>query len=191
MRYRIIQRPNTLPVSLGDLRTYIRITDASVTLEDWMLTQLIGAATAYAERYTKRAIMTQTVRVDYDRAEIRQYAGMMWLPFGTVQGVDAAYTVDEDGVEVPITSPADYILRPSDDVSRVWIKNPGSYETSFVYRAGYGVDGTLVPPQIAQAVTQICATQYALRQDAFAEITVSGEALYSAHKLLDPYRVWL
>jgi uncharacterized phiE125 gp8 family phage protein len=156
-----------------------------------MLQQLIESATGYAERYMKRAIMTQTVRVDYDRAEIRQYSGMMWLPFGTVQGFDAAYTVDEDGVEVTITSPADYVLRASDDVSRVWIKNPGSYETAFVYRAGYGVDSTLVPWQIGQAITQICATQYALRQDAFAEITVSGEALYSAHKLLDPFRVWL
>ena len=62
--YTLVTAPATEPVSLADVKTFLRI-DGSA--DDAILTMLIASARRSAEEYTKRAFITQTWKLVMDR----------------------------------------------------------------------------------------------------------------------------
>ena len=62
--YTLVTAPATEPVSLTDVKTFLRIDG---TTDDAILTMLIASARRMAEEYTKRAFITQTWKLVMDR----------------------------------------------------------------------------------------------------------------------------
>ena len=62
--YTLVSAPATEPVSLAEVKSYLRIDG---TADDAVLTILIASARRSAEEYTKRAFITQTWQLTLDR----------------------------------------------------------------------------------------------------------------------------
>ncbi len=55
--YRVTVEPAVLPIELATVKSYLKVTS---TTDDALITILIGAATTFAEQYTKRDFITRT-----------------------------------------------------------------------------------------------------------------------------------
>lgn len=62
--YTLVTAPATEPVSLTDVKTFLRIDG---TADDAILTMLIASTRRMAEEYTKRALITQSWKLTMDR----------------------------------------------------------------------------------------------------------------------------
>jgi uncharacterized phiE125 gp8 family phage protein len=188
MTFKITVKPNTFPVGLEEIRQWVHIIDPSINIYNDMLALLVESAASHAERYMNRAICTQTCEVYVDKQELSVSRGTVDLPWGTVQRILEVVQVKEDGSEV-IVPQSNYRFRPSEDISLLSV--PTGEDVRIKYIAGWGTTQSNIPQAIQLAVKQLAATSYALRQDQVAGGTLSTEAVYSANRILEPYRIWL
>jgi hypothetical protein len=65
MALRTLIEPQTEPVTLADAKLYLRV-DSSNTVDDALIASLITAARRFAEIYTRRRFLYQTVRLEMD-----------------------------------------------------------------------------------------------------------------------------
>jgi len=147
LRYVVVTPPADEPVSLADVRAHLRIDDDD-TSQDALLNLLISSARRYAELYTGRSFMTQTIRAIADRFPggiLPPQASPFMLPNGSpvglfadtssayvsswedaffelrcgpVQSVQSIQYLDVNGVQQTL-SPSAYVFDPSGLVPRI------------------------------------------------------------------------
>jgi uncharacterized phiE125 gp8 family phage protein len=105
MRINVITPPSAEPLTVDEMRTYLRIDG---TDEDATITALIAGARDWCESFTRRALIERTVDVVLDRfppASKLKPKREIVLPFGRAQSVTAIYYTDTAGVQQTLTGP--------------------------------------------------------------------------------------
>lgn len=200
--YTLVTAPATEPVSLTDVKTFLRI-DAST--DDAILTMLIASARRMAEEYTKRAVITQTWKLVMDRLyeEFDLPSGTYVLPTPflvngsqfvqlsrqPIQSVSSFKTTDTLNVQSTLDT-AVYTLDTA--TGRILLNEGYSWpiglrcrsavEITFV--AGYGA-AAAVPDPIKQGILQHVAASYTNK--VCADIPDGAKSLYDAFRLPEAF----
>lgn len=103
MNRKLITPPATTPVTLSEAKSHLRI-EAAFTSDDDYVTTLISVATAYAESYCNRRLITQT----WERS-FGSWADVEIALFGQLQEIISITWLDEEGVTDTLLI-SDYIV---------------------------------------------------------------------------------
>lgn len=197
MRYgsaRVTTAPAVEPVTLADLKSHLRL-ESGVTAEDNLLNDLITAAREWVERYTERALITQTVTqtlddwpgLAYPRGDLPAQGRISDVLSGGSRFVEliarpvqsiTSVTIYNEANESSVWAAANYRLAsPQYDRSRLALNGGSTWPSAtrstdaieIVYVAGYGADGDAVPGPIKRAMKMLAASWYENRGDMHAE----------------------
>jgi uncharacterized phiE125 gp8 family phage protein len=94
MEVKVITPPVELPVTLDEVKNYIKV---DFTDDDDLINRLIKAVTMYAQLYTGLSFITQTLDIYFTNT------GCNELPYGPHQSIVAVSRVNYDGTEVILT----------------------------------------------------------------------------------------
>lgn len=178
----LITPPASEPVTLAEVKSWARIDSDD---ENTLITSLIVAARQEAEKYLKRALITQTWELTldagksyldnlgdgvYDLPITALYSGLpdtITLPYAPIQSITSVKTFDLDNTESTFSA-SNYTL---DTAGSRFVMNYGSIWTSNLryeaavkirYVAGYG-SGADVPQAIKIAIMSYVADVYESR----------------------------
>lgn len=183
---KVYTAPTTYPVSLAEAKLHLRVDG---TDEDTLINSLIAAATAMAENFTWRTIMTtvyEYIDDDFDPViELDTY------PIASIDSVkyydttNTLQTLSASNYESNLNeSPA--TIRPKSGLT--WPDVYDRYDAVTVrFTAGYA-SAAVVPAPIKQAVLMVIGHLYANREDVVTGTQVNSMP-QSSQYLLTPYRV--
>jgi uncharacterized phiE125 gp8 family phage protein len=210
LKSKVTVQPATEPITLTEVKDSLRIT---TTAQDTFLTQCITDARIYAENYTGRKFITQTIVGYADNftgnrdnwftgfrqgSELDLYAKgerkitLDWAPVSSVSQVD---TVDIDNTETVYASSNYYLdnydddMKPSiqvnDNTTIINISLRSQNAIKVTYIAGYGANASDVPPAIRRGLIMLVGHLYTNRGDCDGDcVTKSG-----ANQYLDQYKL--
>jgi uncharacterized phiE125 gp8 family phage protein len=181
MNNTIIQQPLIEPVTLDEVKTYLRV---DTHQENPLLEQLIKSARRMIEDYTGRALITQVHRV----ISSLDVQGCLTLPMAPFQELaDLPELIEGKRVE----KICNYRLDKTRPQARVFINHRLADEINVQidYRCGYGDKADSVPDPLRQGILLLVADLYENRP---------GEAIGKrgtpvlpglVRALADPYRI--
>lgn len=211
LRLQVTEAPAVLPVTLGEAKAQLNI-DADSSADDALLVAMIEAATAEAERFTGRALITQTLTLWRDAWPRRVTDEPPWeglregpardpaaprralvLPRPPLQAVVAISTFDEADVETTYEA-SNYLIDAASAPGRIVLRGfaapprPGRAANGIkiVYSAGYGPGFADVPAPLRHGILRSVAQLYGERGDCTAEVAARSAG---ARQLWQPYRV--
>jgi uncharacterized phiE125 gp8 family phage protein len=142
MNIKVITPPITEPVSLSDIKLYLRIDHVD---EDALLNSLIKSAREQAENRTNRALATQTFELVVDKIE----KNPMTIPLPPLQSVDSI-TYKYEGTEYTLDT-SQYSYDVDLEPSKLTFETIPSFNVMKIkFTAGY--DTTNIPESIKQAI---------------------------------------
>jgi uncharacterized phiE125 gp8 family phage protein len=160
---RVVTAPANLPVTPAEFIEHARINGITVQVQPALLNRELAAATRRAERYLRRSILTQTVKVlfmpDGKTCECSQ---VLKLPRGNVQSVSSVTT--SDGTTLDYTLEFDSIL----------LASPAYGSVTVIYVSGYGDDAATVPASVIEGILEYAMTLYEDRPGARESKYASG-----------------
>lgn len=181
---KIIIHPTVEPVSVAEVKSQLGITDTS---SDSIIERRIKAARQWAEGYTGRVFVTQTLemrlgcfasRIDLEAPPVASIVSVKYVDeAGTVQTVSSANYVLDDYPLIPFVRPAYNVPWPTprDDENAVRIQ----------YVAGYGA-AVDVPLLIREAIMLIVGGWINFQPQAESGIS-SAKIPNAARQLLDQF----
>lgn len=201
----LITGPATEPVSLSEVKAFIRLDGSS---EDDLLNGLITAARSAAEQYLRRSLITQTwkLTLDLHRSNLDNlpegtyqlpvtalYGGLpevVPLPKGPVQSITSVVTYDTANTSSTFAS-ANYRVDNSNDrlilnYGAVWPSNMRPQAaTEITYVAGYGAASD-VPQPIKTGMLIHIASLYEQRGMCGDEqaLPVATKPLYAPYRIM-------
>jgi uncharacterized phiE125 gp8 family phage protein len=190
MKHVVTTAPASEPVTLAEMRAHLGITEATETARDTIITGRIKTARTWAEEFTRRPFITQTI-TGYDRdwpcdAEHSYYIRLK-MPFASVTSVKYD---DTDGVQQTL----DTDLYTVDTVEGCIVPAYGeswpdarehNNSIQVVYVAGYGA-ASAVPEPIKEAIKFIVG-QWEAFQSSIEGNLRPFTIPYAAEQLLKPY----
>ncbi len=179
----IIEQPLVEPVSLDEVKLYLRVDGDQ---ENALLEQLIKSARRMVEDFTSRALISQVHQVVSGLDESED--GGIELPFAPFQSLVALPQVSSGKSVEAVRS---FQLNDTRPQARVFI-NHNYYSQAVAriqYRCGYGDTAASVPETLRQAILLLVADLYENRPG--EGVRKSGvKALPGlVRSLLDPYRI--
>lgn len=199
----VISPPGSLPVSVSDMRLYLKIDDSA---DDAVIDSLIQAATDAVEKYTGLALITRGCRAYLDAwptdgtqkwwdglregADIRSAKTDVALPCPPLQSVQSVTQFMDDDTFSEYDA-GNYYADALSFPGRIVIKNgappQGTRAANAIavdFTAGYGDEADDVPAPIRQAIRLIAAYLYDNRAGGLGHpLDAPG-----ASALLQPYR---
>lgn len=184
-----ISAPDVEPLQQSDVEGHAR-TDDSAAGEGADIAQFIAQARAWAEAYTRRRFITQTVRF-----HLSGFPCEIVCPVAPVQSVSQITYIDAAGVEQTL-SPASYKISRSRGAPRIvrsygmeWPTPRDELDNVAVdLVVGYGATGSALPPDVIGAIRFMAAHFYENRE-AVSETTLA-EVPLGARDMLAPHRFW-
>lgn len=185
MRLELLTAPATEPVTLAEVKTRLRIDDAT---DDAGVSRLIAAATGHAQNITRRAFVTQKWALILDRFP----CGSISLPLPPLQSVEEISYVDADGA-TQVLAPADYLVDPAGMIGMVHTAYGKQWPATraqpmavrLEFTAGYG-DADDVPADLVSALLLLVAHWDQNREPVVVGTIVSSVPL-SVDSLLSPF----
>ncbi|MFC7399683.1 head-tail connector protein [Chelatococcus sp. GCM10030263] len=179
----MIEGPASEPVSLAEVKNYLRVVDDS---DDDLIASLIQAARAAVETATGRLLIRQTWRLVLDAWPERRILRVPLAPFA---GLAAARVADASGGKADIP-PGYFVVDSLSEPGRIaagpLVPSPtaatAGIELDIV--VGYGSAPEAVPMPLRQAVRQLAAGFYERRGDEASAATLPAEIA----ALVAPYR---
>lgn len=160
MALKLIAAPAEEPVSLADVKTYLRIDGTDF---DALLTNLIKAAREYCEAFQNRAYITQTLELVLD-----EFPDMpLHLPRPPLQSVVSVKYTDVNGVET-VWDPSNYLVDPVSEPGRIAFAYGKSWPNvtlqpvngvKIQFTAGYGAASS-IPENVKQAIMIFVAHRF-------------------------------
>jgi len=180
-----ITAPAEQPLTRLEVKDFLRLDH---DLDDAMLDALIASATAAAEAFTRRALITQTWDWTLDALP-----AVLEVPLPPLQSVGSITYIDSAGASQTLAS-TEYTVDAASQRGRIvpafgktWPATQGVVNAVTVrFTAGYG-DRTAVPQPIRLAMLQHVAHWYEHRESVVVGAVVSEMAAAGA-RLLGPYR---
>ena len=158
MTMTLIKPPALEPVTLAEVRQFLRLTDNS---EDGLLDGLIKAARETLETQTGLALICQTFRLYIDQWPT---AGVIKLRKCPVQSIVSVSAHHVDGTPVQVAA-EDLHLESASRPARLYLAsrtaNSVALEVDFV--AGFGETGKDVPDALRHAILTLVAHWYEFR----------------------------
>jgi uncharacterized phiE125 gp8 family phage protein len=160
----LIAGPAVEPVSVANMRAFLRLDDAA---EDELIAALVKTARQAVEAAAGRLLIAQTWRVAIDRWP---HDGLVVLPLSPLLAVETIQVFDAAGVATLLTS-TQYRADALSDPPRIVVealapqpaRAPGGIEVEV--RLGYGASTDAVPPPLRQAVRMLAAHWFEHRGD--------------------------
>lgn len=183
VKHRVLTPPTAEPVSLEDVKVYLRLIPGDDSEDEAVLKPLIGAAREYCENITGRALAAQTVAA-YPVAGQQTIS----LPMPPLIQVDAIMAHGADGTRAALET-SDYFV---DEIAgQVFLERvPDGLRVvnpiEILYRTGYEE----IPPAIRQAMLLLVGHWYENREAVEVGAVASTEVGMTARALLNQYRVW-
>jgi len=149
--FQITVVPSAEPISTDDAKTHLNVSDSA---DDAYIDTLIKAARQYAEDFTRRAFITQTIEAKFDK-----FPAYFELERGPLQSVTSIQYVDTDGNTQTLAA-SNYIIdkvsmppRITEAYGVTWpsVRDIANAVT-VTYVSGYGDASTDVPQQIIHAM---------------------------------------
>ena len=165
----------TEPVTLAEAKEYARIDGFS---EDALITSLITMARTHCESYTGKCIVLKTVTID--SFTFPYQFQMPYGPLTNILNISKCVTLDQNGVETPLTYQVNAGLFPKLFI----LGGAQSYKFKLVYTAGF----TTVPEDIKLAIKMMVNTLYERRED-FSDLQAIESPL-GVKALLMPYKTY-
>ena len=165
----------TEPVTLAEAKEYARIDGFS---EDALITSLITMARTHCESYTGKCIVLKTVTID--SFTFPYQFQMPYGPLTNILNISKCVTLDQNGVETPLTYQVNAGLFPKLFI----LGGAQSYKFKLVYSAGF----TTVPEDIKLAIKMMVNTLYERRED-FSDLQAIESPL-GVKALLMPYKTY-
>ena len=183
MDFAVTSQPVCEPISLSDVKVFLRTIVGDTSEDNAVLIPMITAAREFCENATGRAIVPQTITA-YPRTFEPAY-----LPKPPIISLVSASYKDKDGVEHELAT-GDCIV--SND--KVYFQNaPSSSELfgvnpiSVTYTAGYD----MLPPSLRQAMLMLIAHWYNNREAVQIGSRINEVAAQHAFEnLIKHYKVW-
>ena len=184
--------PTIDPVTLAEAKKHLNLDH---TDDDAYVTDLISVATAHAESYTNRQLITATYSLTFNG-----FPDIITLPKPPASSITSLTYVDGAGTTQTLTQGTDFNWQlpsgPFASQARVFpaygLYWPATRDympsVSIVYVAGYGVTAATVPIAIRQAIKAVGATLYEYREEVVTG-TIKTEIPEVARRLMYPYRV--
>jgi uncharacterized phiE125 gp8 family phage protein len=185
MRLELLTPPATEPVTLAEVKTRLRIDDAT---DDAGVTRLIASATKHAESITRRAFVTQSWALTLDAFP----CGSISLPLPPLQTVDEVSYIDSTGATVVLPT-TEYLVDKNGMIGMIhraylkqWpITRAQPMAVRIKFTAGYGAAGA-VPSDLASAMMLLIAHWDQNREPVVVGTIVSSVPL-SVESLLAPF----
>lgn len=185
MRLLLLTPPATEPVTLAEVKTRLRIDDAT---DDAGVTRLIAAATKYAESITRRAFVTQKWALTLDAFP----CGSITLPLPPLQSVEEISYIDSAGATVVLPS-TEYLVDKNGMIGMIHRAYQKQWPTTreqpmavtIKFTAGYGA-AAAVPSDLASALMLLVAHWDQNREPVVVGTIVSSVPL-SVESLLEPF----
>ncbi|MGE3622973.1 MAG: head-tail connector protein [Bdellovibrionales bacterium] len=188
--FKLLTPPAAEPVTLDEARLHMRV---DATADDALLAGLITAARQWAENYTGRAFIAQTWQLWLDALpDAGSGTPYICVPRPPLLSVTSVATYD-DADTATIRDAADYQADTAHEPGRIALRRSlaGTARPmngiGITYVAGYGAEGSAVPPPIRTAILHLAAHWYDHRGDT-ADITAPPVPL-PVTALLAPYRI--
>jgi uncharacterized phiE125 gp8 family phage protein len=169
--YTVITAADKCPVSLDDIKAYLKITNTS---QDDELLTILKAATGIAEKMSNRDFITKTYRTFRDTFSDFEGGSSIGLEIrkSPLQSIEAfQYLVDDVWADVASTV---YYNTVEDDYSGIYLVDGQSWPTGgdvrrqsvrIDFKAGYGDNQTDIPNDIAQAIKSHVLNYFVNRGD--------------------------
>lgn len=194
--------PSSEPITLTEAKSHLRITGSG---DDTLITSLIKAARTYAEEYTHRALMTQTILLELDAFSdvndplwegwktgpyLNSYKNHIVLPRPPVQSVTSVITYDDADAATTLAS-SKYYVDSAGEPARVVLRTGETFPDALrvanairvTYVAGYASAG-VVPDALKIGMLQHVTHLYEHRGDMY-EAAASNppqlKSMYSAY----------
>lgn len=190
--------PAAEPVTLIETKGFLRVDGSD---DDQLISGLIASARQAAESFTRRAFITQTLKLQLDAfptkplgwwdgvregSIITEQVATLELPRPPLVSVTSVTYFDVDDTQQEFAA-SNYFVDTDNEPGRLILKAgktwPSTRSTAAVivtYKAGYGADATKVPRPIRDAILHHVAYLYDHRGTDMAP---------AAQSLLAPYRV--
>jgi len=214
--FKLTVPPSAEPVTLTEAKQQARI---DTTADDTLVTNLIIGARQWVEKYTARALITQTWQMWID---LWPAATELWwdgVRQGPVTGLDQISTINlpraplqsvtsvqyfDDSDNATVWSASNYFVDTIREPGRLALRQGATWPVPsrltngimVEYVAGYGDAGSAVPETIKTAIRQIVSHWYEHRGEAAMAPTTRGAVISPIlpvplviQALLDPYRV--
>lgn len=166
---------NAEPVTLAEAKDYARIDGSS---EDTLITSLIKMARIHCESYIGKCIVLKSVEIN--SFTFPYQFQMPYGPLTNIANISKCVTIDQNGVETPLTYQVNAGLFPKLFI----IGGAQSYKFKLVYNAGFGE----VPEDIKLAIKMLVNTLYERRED-FSDLQAIESPL-GVKALLMPYKTY-
>jgi len=197
MKTVLITAPTIYPITIDELRLYLRIDDAT-GYEDDLLDNIISAATRNAEDITRRALLTQTW--DYYLDSFPSTDAFK-LPFGNLQTTvgDVSYIkyTNSAGTQTTMTLTTDYLVETNGEQCGRIVLPYGASWPSFTPYPSHPIvvrficgwtTAALVPFNIKAAILLICADMYSVRAQKIMALNMAENK--TTMNLLMSSRLW-
>jgi uncharacterized phiE125 gp8 family phage protein len=172
-----VSGPAVEPITLAEMKAYLRVDDADAAQDD-LISGLIKAARLMVEAASRRILIEQRWRVVLDRWP---RDGAILLPLAPLIAVDAIRISDAAGTasELPGDAfEADVLSDPPRiDVSGAPEPGRPRHGISIELRAGYGTTAEAVPATLKLAIRILVAHWFENRGDVVGEQILPPEAL--------------
>ncbi len=191
MPFTVTMPPGSEPVTLDELKDYLRIDDTS---QDDLLNVLIEAARVRVEQQTRRALITQTVTAVFADWPGDASDGLV-LPVGNAAAISSVKYYDADNTQQTVSS-ADYFLVAATQPARLIFKDAFTSPDVFdredavevVFTAGFGASAASVPQLLKVAVMGLAAYWFEQRLPVNVGNIVNPMPLH-VQTMINAYRV--
>ena len=185
MEYRLITAPATEPLSLSEVKLFLRVDD---TVENDLITALIVVARQAIEDRCQRPLISQTWSANYDSSELN--LNVKFINKAPLLSVTSVTYYDSEG-ELQTLSTSDYEVDLYGSPARFRLKTIPNVREGFNamqlnFVCGYA-NASSVPQPIKQAMLLLIGHLYENRQDVITGTQVHSMPQGSAY-LLEPYR---
>lgn len=182
-RYIVSVAPASEPLVLADVKNHLKV---DYSTDDALITSLIVAAREYAENYTNRKFITQTIEEKFNA-----FPDVRWLNLSVpeVQSITSVLYLDADEVEQTFTSD-DYVFTSHQWPAYILLKLNKSWPSvlnrrdviTVTYVVGYGAASD-VPDAIKSAMLLIIGDLYEKRTDSVKKLPTAAQHLLSQYRV--------
>ena len=170
MKLNLLSEATTEPVTVAELRTYLRMGSTDSTSEDVLLTSFITVARQKAENITRRSLISQTWRLTLDQFPVYDVELPRAAPLSTVStAVTITYVEDTTAGTSTTLGSTVYAIDSASIPARVypayandWPSNVRDYDNAVTiqYITGYST----APEPVKNWIKMVAADLYENRQ---------------------------
>src|SRR5690606_20751896 len=192
MSLTIVTPPAEEPVTLTEAKNHLRV---DLTDDDSLISALIVAAREHAEAITRRAFITQTLKLSLDAFPANN--GPIYVPMPPLQSVNSLKYFDTDGMEQTLTEGTDFLVDNESEPGRItpapdtgWPATQNRPNAVSVELVAGLCDASTAPKGLKLAILLMEGSLYTIRDAVALQGKNAGQLRMAVDCLLMMHRIW-